>query len=163
MLKFVSTLAFAACLFPFPASPEGLVMVRELSYDMALVMATTAIERCRSQGFKVGVSVVDRGGHVLVTLRNHGAAHHTVELAQRKAYTSRVFRQTTRAFSQRLLDNPISRGLDTTSGVIATLGGLPIKLGDETIGGIGVSGAPGGENDEACAQAGIDKVADELR
>jgi len=163
MLKFASALAFAACLFSFPASPEGLVTVRELSYDMALVMATTAIERCRSQGFKVGVSVVDRGGHVLVTLRDHGAAHHTIELAQRKAYTSRVFRQSTRAFSQRLLDNPISRGLGTTSGVIATLGGLPIKLGDETIGGIGVSGAPGGENDEACAQAGIDKVAAELK
>lgn len=163
MLKFASALTLAACLFPFPASTQGLVVVRELSYDMALVMATTAIERCRSQGFKVGVSVVDRGGHVLVTLRDHGAAHHTVELAQRKAYTSRVFHQTTRAFSQRLLDNPISRGLGTTSGVIATLGGLPIKLGDETIGGIGVSGAPGGENDEACAQAGIDKVAEELK
>jgi len=163
MLKFTSTLALAACLFPFPAATQGLVMVRDLSYDMALVMATTAIERCRSQGFKVGVSVVDGGGHVLVTLRDHGAAHHTIELAQRKAYTSRVFRQTTRAFSQRLLDNPISRGLGTTSGVIATLGGLPIKLGDETIGGIGVSGAPGGENDEACAQAGIDKVAEQLK
>jgi uncharacterized protein GlcG (DUF336 family) len=163
MLKFASVLALAACLFPFSAATQGLVMVRDLSYDMALVMATTAIERCRSQGFKVGVSVVDRGGHVLVTLRDHGAAHHTIELAQRKAYTSRVFRQTTRAFSQRLLDNPISRGLGTTSGVIATLGGLPIKLGDETIGGIGVSGAPGGENDEACAQAGIDKVAEQLK
>jgi uncharacterized protein GlcG (DUF336 family) len=163
MLKFTSALALAACLFPFPAATQGLVMVRDLSYDMALVMATTAIERCRSQGFKVGVSVVDRGGHVLVTLRDHGAAHHTIELAQRKAYTSRVFRQTTRAFSQRLLDNPISRGLGTTSGVIATLGGLPIKLGDETIGGIGVSGAPGGENDEACAQGGIDKVAEQLK
>jgi uncharacterized protein GlcG (DUF336 family) len=163
MLKFASVLALAACLFPFPAATQGLVMVRDVSYDMALVMATTAIERCRSQGFKVGVSVVDRGGHVLVTLRDHGAAHHTIELAQRKAYTSRVFRQTTRAFSQRLLDNPISRGLGTTSGVIATLGGLPIKLGDETIGGIGVSGAPGGENDEACAQAGIDKVAEQLK
>jgi uncharacterized protein GlcG (DUF336 family) len=163
MLKFASVFALAACLFPFPAATQGLVMVRDVSYDMALVMATTAIERCRSQGFKVGVSVVDRGGHVLVTLRDHGAAHHTVELAQRKAYTSRVFRQTTRAFSQRLLDNPISRGLGTTSGVIATLGGLPIKLGDETIGGIGVSGAPGGENDEACAQAGVDKVAEELK
>jgi uncharacterized protein GlcG (DUF336 family) len=163
MLKFASALALTVCLLPLPASTQGLVTVRDVSYDMALAMATTAIERCRSQGFNVAVSVVDRGGHVLVTLRDHGAAHHTIELAQRKAYTSRVFRQTTRAFSQRLLDNPISRGLGTTSGVIATLGGLPIKLGDETIGGIGVSGAPGGENDEACGQAGIDKVAEQLK
>lgn len=148
---------------PSAAPAQGVVMVRDVSYDMALVMAQTAIEKCRSMGFKIGVSVVDRGGHVLVTLRDHGAAHHTVELAQRKAYTSRIFRQTTRAFSQRLIDNPISAGLGTTSGVLASLGGLPIKVGDETIGGIGVSGAPGGQNDEACAQAGIAKVADQLK
>src|SRR5580765_6224295 len=163
MFQRIRAIALTMFVLPVPASAQGLVTVRDISYEMALVMATTAIERCRSQGFKIGVSVVDRGGHVLVTLRDHGAAHHTIELAQRKAYTSRVFRQTTRAFSQRLLDNPISRGLGTTTGVIATLGGLPVKLGDETIGGIGVSGAPGGENDEACAQAGIDKVAEQLR
>ena len=150
-------------ILPSSGGAQGLVMVPDVSYDMALVMATTAIEQCRSRGFAVGVSVVDRGGHVLVTLRDHAAAHHTVELAQRKAYTSRVFRQTTRAFSQRLIDNPISAGLGTTSGVVASLGGLPIKVGEQTVGGIGVSGAPGGENDEACAQAGIDKVADRLK
>jgi uncharacterized protein GlcG (DUF336 family) len=163
MFEQVRAIALTGFLLPLPAFAQGLVTVRDISYDMALAMATTAIERCRNQGFKIGVSVVDRGGHVLVTLRDHGAAHHTVELAQRKAYTSRVFRQTTRAFSQRLLDNPISRGLGTTTGVVATLGGLPIKIGEETIGGIGVSGAPGGENDEACAQAGLDRVADDLR
>jgi uncharacterized protein GlcG (DUF336 family) len=145
------------------AGAQGLITVPDVSYDMALVMATTAIEQCRSRGFAVAVSVVDRGGHVLVTLRDHAAAHHTAELAQRKAYTSRVFRQTTRAFSQRLIDNPISAGLGTTSGVVASLGGLPIKVGEQTVGGIGVSGAPGGEIDEACAQAGIDKVADRLK
>ena len=153
----------AAMTLPSSAGAQGLIMVPDVSYDMALVMATTAIELCRSRGFAVAVSVVDRGGHVLVTLRDHTAAHHTVELAQRKAYTSRVFRQTTRAFSQRLIDNPISAGLGTTSGVVASLGGLPIKVGQQTVGGIGVSGAPGGENDEACAQAGIDKVADRLK
>lgn len=145
------------------ASAQGVVMVRDVSYDMALVIAQTALEHCRAQNFKIGVSVVDRGGHVLVTLRDHGAAHHTVELAQRKAYTSRVFRQTSRDFSQRLRDNPISAGLGTTSGVVATVGGIPIKVGDEVIGGVGVSGAPGGQRDEECAQAGIAKVADQLR
>jgi len=145
------------------ANAQGVVMVRDVSYDLALVMAQTAIEQCRSRGFKIGVSVVDRGGHVLVTLRDHGAAHHTVELAQRKAYTSRIFRQTTRAFSQRLIDNPISAGLGTTSGVVASLGGLPIKVGEDTIGAAGVSGAPGGDKDEACVKAGIDKVADQLK
>jgi uncharacterized protein GlcG (DUF336 family) len=163
MRKQTLAASLAAMTLSSSAGAQGLIMVPDVSYDMALVMATTAIEQCRSRGFAVGVSVVDRGGHVLVTLRDHAAAHHTVELAQRKAYTSRVFRQTTRAFSQRLIDNPISAGLGTTSGVVASLGGLPIKVGQQTIGGIGVSGAPGGENDEACAQAGIDKVADRLK
>lgn len=145
------------------AAAQGVVTVRDVSYDMALVIAQTALEHCRAQNFRIGVSVVDRGGHVLVTLRDHGAAHHTVELAQRKAYTSRVFRQTSRDFSQRLRDNPISAGLGTTSGVVATVGGIPIKVGDEVIGGVGVSGAPGGQRDEECALAGIAKVAEQLK
>ena len=153
----------AALLMVSSALSQGVIMVREISYDMALVMAQTALEYCRQDNFKVGVSVVDRGGHVLVTLRDHGAAHHTVELAQRKAYTSRIFRQTSKEFSQRLRDNPISAGLGTTSGVLASVGGIPIKIGDEVIGGIGVSGAPGGDRDEACAKAGLAKVADQLK
>ena len=64
---------------------------------------------------------------------------------------------------ERLRDNPISAGLGTTSGVLASVGGIPIKVGEETIGGVGVSGAPGGERDEACALAGIAKVADQLK
>ena len=153
----------ATAAFASPARAQGLVMVRDVSLDMALVIAQTALEHCRKDNYKIGVSVVDRGGHVLVTLRDHGAAHHTVELAQRKAYTSRIFRQTSKEFSQRLRDNPLSAGLGTTSGVVASIGGIPIKVGEETIGGIGVSGAPGGERDEACALAGLTKVADQLK
>jgi hypothetical protein len=79
----LKSMALAAALTAIgsPAGAQGVVMVRDVSYDMALVMAQTAIEHCRSLGFKIGVSVVDRGGHVLATLRDHGAAHHTVELA----------------------------------------------------------------------------------
>jgi uncharacterized protein GlcG (DUF336 family) len=162
--KFVLPVGAAAVLAASSsAQPQGVIMVRDVSYDMALVMAQTALDHCRQDNFKVGVSVVDRGGHVLVTLRDHGAAHHTVELAQRKAYTSRIFRQTSKEFSQRLRDNPISAGLGTTSGVLASVGGVPIKIGDEVIGGIGVSGAPGGDRDEACARAGLAKVADQLK
>jgi len=155
--------AMAAMGIASHAGAQGVVLVRDVSYDMALVMATTALDHCRKDNFKIGVSVVDRGGHVLVTLRDHGAAHHTVELAQRKAYTSRIFRQSSKDFSQRLRDNPLSAGLGTTSGVLASIGGIPIKVGNEVIGGIGVSGAPGGERDEACALAGIAKVADQLK
>jgi uncharacterized protein GlcG (DUF336 family) len=146
-----------------PVRAEGLLTVRELSLGMALEIAQGALEACRKLNARIGVSVVDRGGHVLVTLRDDGAAHHTVELAQRKAYTARIFRQTTREFVERIINNPRSQGLKDTTGVLASLGGVPVKVGEETIGGVGVSGAPGGPNDEACAVAGIAKVSDRLK
>src|SRR4051812_13696023 len=136
--------AFAAALMALaaPCHAQGVVMVRDVSYDMALVMAVTAIEHCRAMNFKIGVSVVDRGGHVLVTLRDHGAAHHTVELAQRKAYTARVFRQSSKDFSQRLRDNPISAGLGTTRGDVAPVRGVPSKVRGGNIRGVGGGGRP---------------------
>jgi uncharacterized protein GlcG (DUF336 family) len=146
-----------------PASAQGLLTVRELSLGMAMEIAQGALDHCRKLNARIGVSVVDRGGHVLVTLRDDGAAHHTVELAQRKAYTARIFRQTTREFVERIINNPRSQGLKDTTGALASFGGVPIKVADETIGGVGVSGAPGGPNDEACAVAGIERVADRLK
>ena len=146
-----------------PVAADGLLTVRELSLGMALEIAQGALDACRKLNARIGVSIVDRGGHVLVTLRDDGAAHHTVELAQRKAYTARIFRQTTREFVERIINNPRSQGLKDTTGALASFGGVPIKVGEETIGGVGVSGAPGGPNDEACAAAGIEKVADRLK
>ena len=116
-----------------------------------------------ARGLKIGVSVVDRGGHVLISMRDDGTAHHVIELAERKAYTARIFRQTTGQFVDRIINNPRSQGLKDTKGALASLGGVPIKVGDDTIGGVGVSGAPGGVNDEACAAAGIEKVAAQLK
>lgn len=160
------SLLCAVLILPAPtnAQPQhGLLTVRELSLAMAKQIAEGALEHCRSLNFKVGVAVVDRGGHVLIAMRDDGTAHHVVELAERKAYTARIFRQTTGEFVDRIIKNPRSQGLKDTRGVLASLGGVPIKLGDETIGGVGVSGAPGGPNDEACAAAGIQKVADQLK
>jgi uncharacterized protein GlcG (DUF336 family) len=144
-------------------SAQGVVMVRDLSLALATAIAQGALEHCRAQNFKIGVAVVDRGGHVLISMRDDGTAHHVVELAERKAYTARIFRQTTREFVERIINNPRSQGLKDTKGVLASFGGVPIKVGEETIGGVGVSGAPGGPNDEACAAAGIQKVADQLK
>jgi uncharacterized protein GlcG (DUF336 family) len=160
-----ATLALAAALAALaaPANAQGLIAVKEISVDMADAMVRAALELCRKDKYRVAIAVVDRGGHLLAFLREDMTPPHATDLAIRKAYTSRVFRQTSREFSQRLRDNPISAGLGTTAGVIASIGGLPIKAGDEVIGGIGVSGAPGGEKDEACAQAGIAKVADRLK
>ena len=156
-------IAFALTPGAHAQSPQGVVMVRDLSLALATQIAQGALEHCRAQNFKIGVSVVDRGGHVLISMRDDGTAHHVIELAERKAYTARIFRQTTREFVERIINNPRSQGLKDTKGALASIGGVPIKVGEETIGGVGVSGAPGGPNDEACAAAGIQKVADQLK
>ena len=91
-----------------------------------------------------------------------GAPPHTMENSQRKAYTARTFRIPSGEFAQRVKDNPTLGAVHLT-GIIAAQGALPIKAGDEVIGAVGVSGAPGGEKGEACAKAGIDKVADQLK
>jgi uncharacterized protein GlcG (DUF336 family) len=157
---------FVTGVLSWPAVAQGLqgvVMVRDLSLALATAIAQGALDHCRAQNFRIGVAVVDRGGHVLISMRDDGTAHHVIELAERKAYTARIFRQTTGEFVERIINNPRSQGLKDTKGVLASFGGVPIKVGGETIGGVGVSGAPGGPNDEACAAAGIQKVVDQLK
>jgi len=112
-------------------------------------------------GYKISVSVLDRGGLALVMLRDEGASLHTVESSDRKAYTARTFRQPSAAIVKRIQDEPAVAGFRQYTRVIALAGGLPIKVGDEVIGAVGVSGSPG--KDDECAQAGIDKVADQLK
>ena len=139
-----------------------LLTQRSLSAAMAMTVAQTALETCTKQGYNVSVHVVGRNGEVLVAVRGDGAPPHTMENSQRKAYTARTFRIPSGEFVQRVNDNPTLGAVHLT-GIIAAQGALPIKAGDEVIGAVGVSGAPGGEKDEACAKAGIDRVADQLK
>src|SRR5258705_9370544 len=135
---------------------------KSLSAAMAMTIAQTALETCTKAGYHVWVHVLGRNGEVLVAVRGDGAPPHTMENSQRKAYTSRTFRIPSGEFVQRVKDNPTLGAVHLT-GIIAAQGALPIKAGDEVIGEVGVSGAPGGEKDEVCAKAGIDKVADQLK
>ena len=128
---------------------------------MAQVMADAALEKCHSMGYKISVSVIDRGGLTLATLRDENAELHTAESSDRKAYTARTFRQPSAAIVKRILDEPAVAGFKQYTRVIALSGGLPVKVGEDVIGAIGVSGSPG--KDEVCAQAGVDKVADQLK
>jgi len=135
---------------------------RDLSYPMARVIAETAVESCGAKGYAVSAVVVDRGGDTMVALRADNAGPHTMENARRKAYTARSFRVSTTTYAKRFADNdPVVRQQVTLPNVIAIPGGLPIKAGEEVIGGVGVSGSPG--VDEPCVQAGLDKVADQLK
>ena len=128
----------------------------------ALTIATTAAETCKAQGYRVSVTILGREGQVIVQLRGDEAPPHTIENSQKKAYTSRTFRIPSGEFVQRVKDNPTTGAVHLT-GIVAAQGALPIKVGDEVIGAAGVSGAPGGEKDEACVKAGLDKVADQLK
>jgi uncharacterized protein GlcG (DUF336 family) len=150
-----------ACALISAASAQ-LLTERSLSAAMAIAIAQTALETCTKQGYHISVHVLGRNGEVLVAIRGDGAPPHTMENSQRKAYTARTFRIPSGEFVQRVKDNPTLGAVHLT-GIIAAQGALPIKVGDEVIGAVGVSGAPGGEKDEACAKAGIEKVAEQLK
>jgi uncharacterized protein GlcG (DUF336 family) len=135
---------------------------KDLSLATALAIATTGAEMCKGQGYTVSVTVVGRNGEIIVQLRGDNAPPHTVENSFRKAYSSRTYRVPSGELVKRLKDNPHAPFV-YLSNVVAAQGALPIKVGDEVIGAVGISGAPGGEKDEVCAKAGIDKVADVLK
>jgi uncharacterized protein GlcG (DUF336 family) len=137
---------------------QGLVTQKNILLAMAPTIAQAAVAQCESMGFKVSVTVVDRAGLPIVMLRADGAGLHTPEGAERKAYTARTFSQPSADFVKRLTERLGSRQYTR---VLALAGGLPIKAGSEVVGAVGVSGSPG--KDDVGSQAGIDKVADQLK
>ena len=163
MLPIAKSLAgFAvAAVLSSPVGAQGIVLEKNITLALAQSIANAAIAQCRSMGYKISVTVVDREGLAIVMMRDDGAGLHTPEGSDRKAYTARAFGQPSVAFVKRLEDRPESVGSRHYSRVLALAGGLPIKVGDEIVGAVGVSGTPGKDDD--CAQAGIDKVADQLK
>ncbi|HEY5217376.1 MAG TPA: heme-binding protein [Pseudolabrys sp.] len=160
ILKGLASLAVAAVLAS-SAGAQGVLTEKNVSLALAQTIANAALEQCKSMGFKVSVAVVDRGGHAIVMLHGDGAGLHTQEGAERKAYTARTFGQPSADFVKRLSERPDTAGSVHYTRVLALPGGLPIKAGTEVIGAVGVSGSPG--KDDVCSQAGIDKVADQLK
>ena len=146
------------------AGPAGaqLAVRKEISSAMALTMAETAIATCKTNGYNVSANVVGRNGEVIVAMRGDYTGPHTLENSMKKAYTARAQRRPSGDFGDAIKDNFTAGALHLTN-IVPTRGALPIKVGEDTIGAIGVSGAPGGEKDEACAKAAIDKVADQLK
>ena len=146
------------------ASPANAQLLnhKDLPLATALAIATAAGEACKAQGNRVSVAVVGRNGEIIVHLRGDDASPHTIENSFRKAYTARTFRTASGEFGQRQKENAPGFAL-WLSNISATPGGLPIKVGEDVIGAVGVSGSPAGDKDKACAQAGLDKVADQLK
>src|SRR5580698_10227315 len=155
--------AAIACLFaaPLPAN-AALIMRKDLSHDMALAVAEGAMQACLAKGYATSAVVVDRDGETLVAMRGDGGGPHTLENARRKAYTANTFKQPTAEYAKKLLDPAsVAHQQATLPNVIAIPGGQPIKAGNEVIGGIGVSGSPGVDDD--CVNAGLEKVKDQLQ
>src|ERR1700722_20285947 len=160
MHRFIAPTILAS-LLAAPASGETLVH-HDLPYAVAVTIAQTAVESCAAKGYAESAVVVDRDGETIVAIRGDNAQPYTMENARRKAYTAMNFRIPSAEYAKRYADNnPVVHQQVTLPNVIAIGGGLPIKVGNEVIGGAGASGSPG--VDEPCVQAGLDKVADQLK
>lgn len=140
------------------ASPQ---IEKNISMGLAQEIVAGVIEECAKNSYKVSVVVVDKAGQVAASLRGDGTSPATMEFARMKAYTARVRNQTSLEFMT-LTASGDAQALRQIPGVAAIGGGVPIKSGAETIGGVGVSGAPGGEKDEACAKAALARVSASL-
>ncbi len=152
----VATLALLPCM----ASAQALVTERSISLNAAMSMATASLERCRADGYKVSITVLNRHARTAVVLSEDGVNPHTLENSMRKAYTAFTTRAPSAEMGKRT--QPNLGGFLLLDKITTIEGGLPIFAGKELVGAIGISGAPGGEKDAACAQVGIDKIAKDL-
>ena len=147
-------------------SPAQVNSEKNISLALALKIAQAAMEECGKQGYRNSLHIVDRTGQVILAMRGDGSNPHTFENSHRKAYTAKTLRIPTSEFVKRLADPATAANAAaqaTLPNMVALAGGAPIKVGDDVIGAVALSGAPGGERDEACARAGLEKVKDEMR
>jgi uncharacterized protein GlcG (DUF336 family) len=144
------------------AQAEGTFSVKVLTPETALKAAQAALAKCRASGFQVTVAVVDRMGVVQVLLRDRFAGPHTTDMASAKAYTAASFRTNTTALADATQSGRPQSGIRNRPGVAAVGGGVMIEAGGSLLGAIGVSGAPGGREDDACAEAGIAAIREDI-
>ena len=141
---------------------EPLVTYKMLSPEIALDSARAALAECRKRGYQVAVAVVDRFGVTQVMLRDRFAGAHTPATAAGKAWTAASFRNDTSALMAVSQPGMPQAGLRNLPGAVILGGGMIIEAGGSMVGALGVSGAPGGDADDACAKAGIDAIRDRL-
>ena len=158
----LALLASASILVAAPAFAQAPQTEKNVSMAMAMAIMQGALDQCTKDGYKVTVVIVDKAGNVAASVKGDGTNPHTMEFARLKAYTARTRGQTSLA-TMKQMEDPAFAFLKQIPGVVGIGGGVPIKAGTELIGGVGVSGAPGGEKDEVCANAGLAKVADALK
>lgn len=144
------------------SAEEAIVTYKSISPELALDLARASLADCRKRGFQVSVAVVDRSGVTQVLLRDRFAGPHTVSTASGKVWTAATFRTSTTELNAISQPGMMQAGIRTLPGAVVIGGGLTVEAGGSLLGAIGVSGAPGGDADEACAKAGIEAVRDRL-
>jgi uncharacterized protein GlcG (DUF336 family) len=142
---------------PVVAEDSMVIQVKRMSMDTAMKVAKAAVDACREKGIQIGVTVVDRDGVAQVVLRDTIAPTITLPISEGKAYAAVMFGVPTSELNERA-NTPIGR----VPGLVMSAGGVPIQVAGSLLGGVGVSGAPSGETDQACAQAGVDAVQTDL-
>src|SRR3954447_17523432 len=155
----VATALLIASIGPVRAE-EALVASKSLSPELALDLARAALDSCRTRGYQVAVAVVDRFGVTQVMLRDRFAGPHTPSTASGKAWTAASFKTSTTELNAASQPGMAQSGMRNLPGVVIIGGGLTVEAGGSLVGAVGVSGAPGGDADEACARAGIDAIRD---
>jgi uncharacterized protein GlcG (DUF336 family) len=163
-MRYAAMVAATLLALPLPAmaGDDAVVVYKSLSPDVALEAAQAALKKCRDDGFQVAVAVVDRFGQPQVMLRDRLAGLPAADTAVSKAYTALGFRAATSELAKSIRSGQMDSGLARLPRVAMLAGGLMIEAGGTLLGGIGVSGAPGGDKDEACAKAGLDAIRDKL-
>lgn len=157
---FISGLClFSSISFAVAEEQPVTVNIKRMSLDTALTAAKASIDACRKEGVQITVTIIDRGGHPQVVLRDVLAMDVSISISRDKAYTAMSFNSPTGNLEDRFKG---SYGVPKTKGLMIARGGLPISAGGNIFGAIGVSGAPSGETDEKCAQAGLDAIMDDL-
>jgi uncharacterized protein GlcG (DUF336 family) len=171
-MKKVATAVLCAAGFiaadPLPGLAQDVLSTHRLSAGLAAEAVAEAVANCAKQGYKVTATIVDYDGVDQAMLRGDGASMTTLDASRDKAYTVLVLgaarnEDTSGAIAQRMGTTPSSGGLAKLPHILLLQGAIRIKVGSEAVGAIGVGGAPGGDLDEACAKAGLDKISDRLK
>ena len=160
-MKYVAMLALMLTV-PGAHAQKMLATYSTLTTAAAQRAAQAAFDRCGKEGYTVTVAVVDRGGQPLALVRDNLAGSHTVSTAVRKAATAVSFRVDTSELAKQTQANRPQSGIRALPSVVAIAGGIVVQAKGSLVGGIGVSGAPGGEADETCAKAGLAAISDAL-
>ena len=149
--------------FGTSAVAQEVRLEKSIPLALASEAAATAVQFCKERGWLVSATVVDQAGLPKAQLRADGAGPHTIDSSRRKAFTAASLHNTTSAVLGNVQRNPDAANLVMIDGFLILAGGIPIRTGDDVIGAIGVGGAPGGNLDEMCAEAGISKIRDRLK